>query len=130
MIKITITQFKHNISNCPLDILIEWEVSSQCCPVQAMLNFCKNRGHHPGPLLTDDISPVAVSQFNAVLHRCLIFCSLDTSRYKGHTFRIGAACYAADKGFSDAQIRALGRRKSDAFKLYIRSNTLLANRLP
>ena len=27
------------------------------------------------------------------------------------------ACLAADKGFSDAQIRALGRWKSDAFKL-------------
>lgn len=56
-----------------------------------------------------------------------MFCGLDTSRYKGHSFRIGAACYAADKGFSDAQIRALGRWKSDAFKVYIRSDTLHAN---
>ena len=37
---------------------------------------------------------------------------------------MGAACLAADKGFSDAQIRALGRWKSDAFKLYIRNSTL------
>ena len=73
------------------------------------------------------MSPVTVSQFNAVLHRCLIFCGLDTGRNKGHSFRIGAACYAADKGFSDAQIRALGRWKSDAFKFDIRSDTLLAN---
>ena len=36
----------------------------------------------------------------------------------------GAACHAADKGFSDARIRALGRWKSDAFKVYIRSDTL------
>ena len=128
MIKIRITQFKHNTSNRPFDILIEREVSSPFCPVQAMLNFCKNRGHQPGPLFCHtDMSPVTVSQFNAVLHRCLIFCGLDTSRYKGHSFRIGAACYAADKGFSDAQIRALGRWKSDAFKLYIRSDNLLAN---
>ena len=128
MIKIRITQFKYNTSNRPFDILIEREVSSPFCPVQAMLNFCKNRGHQPGPLFCyTDMSPVTVSQFNAVLHRCLIFCGLDTSRYKGHSFRIGAACYAADKGFSDAQIRALGRWKSDAFKLYIRSDTLLAN---
>ena len=37
------------------------------------------------------------------------------------------ASHAAEKGFSDAQIRTLGRWKSDAFKLYIRSDTLHAN---
>ena len=52
---------------------------------------------------------------------------LDTSRYKGRSFRIGAASLAAGKGFSDAQIRTLGRWKSDAFKLYIRSERLQAN---
>lgn len=128
MIKITITKFKHNTTNRLFDILIERELSSPFCPVQAMLNFCKHRGHQPGPLFCHtDMSPVTASQFNIELHRCLMFCGLDTSRYKGHSFRIGAACYAADKGFSDAQIRALGRWKSDAFKVYIRSDTLHAN---
>jgi len=51
----------------------------------------------------------------------------DTSRYKGQSFRIGAASLAADQGFSDAQIRTLSRWKSDAFKLYIRSERLQAN---
>lgn len=128
MIKITITKFKHNTTNRLFDILIERELSSPFCPVQAMLNFCKHRGHQPGPLFCHtDMSPITASQFNIELHRCLMFCGLDTSRYKGHSFRIGAACYAADKGFSDAQIRALGRWKSDAFKVYIRSDTLHAN---
>ena len=109
----------------PFDILIERELSSPFCPIQAMLSFCKSRGHQPGPLFCHpDMSPITVSQFNTELHRCLTFCGLDTSRYKGHSFRIGAACHAADKGFSDAQIRALGRWKSDAFKVYIRSDTL------
>lgn len=110
------------------DILIERELSLPFCPVQAMLNFCKNRGHQPGPLFCHtDMSPITVSQFSAELYRCLIFCSLDTSRYKGHSFRIGATCLAADKGFSDAQIRTLSRWKSDAFKVYHRSDTLHAN---
>lgn len=43
-----------------------------------------------------------------------------------HSFLIGAACHAADKGFFNAQIRALGRWKSDAFKLFIRISTLQA----
>ena len=40
---------------------------------------------------------------------------------------IGAASHKADMGFSDAQIRTLGRWKSDAFRIYIRSERLHAN---
>ena len=69
-------------------------------------------------------TPITVNQFNTELRRCLNFCGLNAQRYKSHSFRIGAACLAADKGFSDAQIRALGRWKSDAFKLYISNSTL------
>ena len=128
MLKITITNFKHNTDKRPFVILIEREDSMPFCPVQAMLDYCKLRGTQAGPLFChSDTSPITVGQFNTELHRCLSFCGLDTSRYKGHSFRIGAACHAAEKGFSDAQIRTLGRWKSDAFKLYIRSDTLHAN---
>ena len=43
------------------------------------------------------------------LQRCLAYCGLDTSRYKSHSFRIGGPYHAADRGYSDEQIRALGR---------------------
>ena len=49
-------------------------------------------------------------------------CGLDSSRYKGHSFRIGAASLSAEKGLSDSQIRAMGRWNSNAFRKYIRSN--------
>ena len=128
MLKITITNFQHNTDKRPFVILTEQEDSMPFCPVQAMLDYCKLRGTHAGPLFChSDTSPITVGQFNTELHRCLSFCGLDTSRYKGHSFRIGAACHAAEKGFSDAQIRTLGRWKSDAFKLYIRPDTLHAN---
>jgi RES domain-containing protein len=40
----------------------------------------------------------------------------------GHSFRIGAASFAAEKSLSDAQVRFMGRWNSNAFRKYIRSN--------
>jgi len=128
MIKITISSFKHNSDNRPFSILIKRETSAPFCPVQAIMEYSKLRGHQPGPFFClHGLSPITVSMFNTELHRCLVFCGLDTTRYKSHSFRIGAACHAAEQGFSDAQIRTLGRWKSDAFKTYLRSETLNAN---
>ena len=128
MIKLTITDFKHNTSRKPFEILIEREAAMPFCPVQGLINYCQLRGVQPGPLFChQNLEPITVYQFNTELSRCLTFCGLDTKRYKGHSFRIGAASHAADKGFSDAQIRTLGRWKSDAFKSYIRSESLHAN---
>ena len=44
--------------------------------------------------------------------------NLDTKRIKPHFFRIGGASFAMHAGLSDAQIRALGRWKSDVFLKY------------
>lgn len=41
-------------------------------------------------------------------------------RVDGHSFRIGATCHAAAQGRSDAELRMLGRWKSDAFRVYLR----------
>ena len=96
MLKTTITNFKHNTAKRPFVILIEREDSLPCCPVQAMFDYCKLRGTQAGPLFChSDMRPITVGQFNTELHRCLSFCGLDTSRYKGHSFRIGAARHAA-----------------------------------
>ena len=50
MLKITITNFKHNTDKRPFVILIEREDSMPFCPVQAMLDYCKLRGTQAGPL--------------------------------------------------------------------------------
>ena len=126
--KITITDYKHNSDHRPFDILITRDDTVTFCPVKILLKYCKIRGNRPGPLFCNsDQTPITTSQFNTELQRCLQYCGLDISRYKTHSFRIGGACHAADKGFSDAQIRALGRWKSDAFKVYLRSESINAN---
>ena len=126
--KISISEYKHNPSKRPFHILLAREDVPSLCPVTALLQYTRLRGDRSGPLFCNaDFSPVSLHQFNTELQRCLTYCGLDLSRYKSHSFRIGGACHAADNGFSDAQIRALGRWKSDAFKVYLRSEILTTN---
>ena len=97
-------------------------------PLFALLQPYISRGNRPGPLFCHaDETPISVLQFNVALQQCLSYLGLDSSRYKTHSIRIGGACHAAEKCYSDAQIRALGRWKSDAFKVYLRSEVLHAN---
>ena len=123
-VKIVITKFKHNTNNRPFVITIESEPSETFCPVQTLLVY----GCHKGPLFTGAAGgAILTNNFNIELRRALNFCGLDCSRYKSHSFCIGAACHASEKGFSDSQIRALGRWRSDAFRTYIRPLSLKAN---
>ena len=127
-VKIVITRFKHNTDNRPFTIIIDRQPAEQHCPVQCLINYLKLRGYSQGPLFAlANGDPITVTQFNRQLQLALSFCGLDSSRYKSHSFRIGAACYAAEKGLSDAQIRTLGRWNSDAFKIYIRPPALTSN---
>ena len=128
MAKISISEFKHNPIKKPFHILLARENFTILCLVTALLQYIRLRGDRQGPLFCHaDFSPVSFHQFSTELQRCLTYCGLDISRYKSHSFRIGGACHAADKGFTDAQIRALGRWKSDALKVYLRSEVLTAN---
>ena len=93
---------------------------SDVCPVQSLLDYFAHRGLADGPLFqTRDGHAISRKMFTD--HLAIIFrmCGLDANRYKGHSFRIGAATFAAECGFSDAQIRLMGRWKSDAFRKYI-----------
>ena len=98
--KITITEYKHNASRRPFDILLAKDVSSPFCPVTALYQYCNIRGNRPGPLFCHaDQTPISVHQFNVALQQCSFYCGLDSSRYKTHSFRLGGAFHAAEKGF-------------------------------
>ena len=126
--RITISEFKHNTSNGRFGVLIQSEKAQPFCPLHALVQYCEVRGSSNGPLFCfPDSSQVTVGQFNTELHRCLTFCDLDTAHYKSHSFHIGAASHAAEMDFTNAQIRTLGRWKSNAFRLHIRNETLHAN---
>ena len=122
MVTITITKFKHNKSMRPVGIPLPKQDIIDICPVDALHDYLVYRGSSPGPLFAlSNLSPVPREFFIKHLRKSLTFCGFSWKNYKSHSFRIGGASYYADLGFSDAQIRLLGRWGSDAFLQYIRS---------
>ena len=85
-----------------------------------MKRYLRVRGSSPGPLfIFADHTSISVSYFARQLAVCLTHCGHDTTMYTGHSFRIGAATTAAERGFTDVQIQTIGRWKSTAFRRYI-----------
>ena len=78
----------------------------------------------PGPLFIDCGKPITHNIFIEQLSWAVKSCGLDSSRYKGHSFRIGATSYGTDRGLSDSQICTLGRWQSNAFTKYVRISSL------
>ena len=117
-IRVTFRNYKHSYNQAPCSLFIQRQPSF--CPVQILLDYLKLRGHSPGPLFTIRGLPVTRQYFCGLLTTVIKRCGLNPVRYKGHSFRIGAASHAAERGMSDAQIRVLGRWKSNAFLRYIR----------
>ena len=122
-LKIVFEDFKHSYNQPPSSMVINRVPIF--CPVQLMLDYLALPGNKPGPLfITLHGHPVSRANFTDQLSLAIKFCGLNPARYKGHSFRIGAASHAADRGLSDAQIRVLGRWKSNAFHRYIRIPSL------
>lgn len=121
-VTVSFRKFKHNIKEGAKTITFsDSNVGTKDSPISSLVSFLHLRPKSPGPLfcLTNG-QPLTRSYFDKILHKCFDYCQLDSSKYKGHSFRIGAATAAADRGWSDAKIREMGRWKSNAFKKYIR----------
>ncbi|XP_064384103.1 uncharacterized protein LOC135333113 [Halichondria panicea] len=92
------------------------------CPVTALLSYLALRGNRQGFLfLFADGRPLTKSRFVSQVRDALSRLGVDSSRYAGHSFRIGAATAAGAHGLSEPVIQMLGRWKSSAYQLYIRT---------
>ena len=104
----------------PVDIFLYRK--KPMCPVSTVLAYLGLRGTSPGPLFRwPDASPISRTFFTKTLSDALRYCNLNGEGYTSHSFRIGAASWAAAKGMPDAPIIAFGRWKSNAFLRYIRT---------
>ncbi|VDI01273.1 Hypothetical predicted protein [Mytilus galloprovincialis] len=123
-VQVCFRRFKHNVRGMPKTNSFSHGTAMESAVV-AMVEYLKVRPFSvpTEPLFCSvDATPLHRPVFDRILHKCLASCGLDSSRYKGHSFRIGAATYAAERGLSDSQIRSMGRWKSNAFQKYIRSH--------
>ena len=99
--RITCCNFKHHYNELPFSLMISRQEVG--CPVQLLSSYLSLRGNSTGPLFRAlDGSPVSRTHFANQLSLAISLCVLDPSRYKGHSFRIGAASHATDRGFSGA----------------------------
>ncbi|CAC5423976.1 unnamed protein product [Mytilus coruscus] len=100
----------HNVRGMPKTISFSHGTAMESAVV-AMVEYLKVRPYSvpTEPLFCSvDATPLHRPDFDRILHKCLASCGLDSSRYKGHSFRIGAATDAAERGLSDSQIRSMG----------------------
>ena len=94
----------------------------EVCPIAALVEYVASRGSAPGPFfMLAEGSPLTKPTFVAAVRQALRELGLDESLYAGHSFRIGAATAAAQLGFRDSFIQALGRWSSAAFLSYVRT---------
>ena len=91
----TFRDFKHSYNKG--DVSLTLSRRSDICPVQiVLLDYLFLRGFSNGPLfMTPDGTAVSRHSFTQILSLVFQRCGLDSSKYKGHSFRIGAATFAA-----------------------------------
>ena len=92
------------------------------CPVAASLDYMVRRGTTAGPFFTfSDGSYLTRERFVQAVRSALDRIGLISSNYAGHSFRIGAATTAAQRGVQDVLIKTLGRWESSAYTLYVKT---------
>lgn len=95
---------------------------NELCPVAAVLAYLVARGPGPGPLFQfQNGKPLTRVRLVDEMREALTRAGVTCSGYSGHSFRSGAATTAAKQGINDATIKMLGRWKSSAYKLYIKT---------
>ena len=117
-VSITFISFKHHHGR-PVTLNFS-ATNNMVCPVRCLRAFFQYRGTATGPVFKWlDGRPISSAYFTKALQNC-VSRNPNCKAITPHSFRIGAASYAAASGKSGEQIQAMGRWKSDAFLKYIR----------
>lgn len=122
--QIVLHHHKSQKKSDPIIITIQGNPLSAFCPVHCLFKYKNSFPHTSGPLFQfSNGLPVPYSYVSSQLSKAAIVARLDPKRYKGHSFRIGAATHAAQLGFSENYLQHLGRWNSNVLHRYIRINS-------
>ena len=121
VIRVRIKASKTDPFRVGVDVFIG-KTGDELCPVMAILTYMVARGGCQGPLFVfRDGKYLTRPRFVGEVKEALGKAGIDLTGYSGHSFRSGAATAAAAKGISDSTIKMLGRWKSEAYQLYIKT---------
>ena len=119
---INFKSFKHSVPSKIASIVINQQNNKTFCPIFWIKRYIEIRGSADGPLFCNpNLTHISRKQFGDKLKTIVSALGLNCKFYTTHCFRYGASTMAMSLGLSDAQIRSLGRWKSDAFLRYIRT---------
>lgn len=120
LISINFKSYKHSKEECPV-IVIKCERSVK----RAFQKYLDLRGRHTGPIFCHvDHSPFKRDEIVKQLKSHLDSINYNSSHYNTHSFRIGKATDMSIAGYSELEIKQLGRWKSDAYKRYLKPHTI------
>ena len=121
VVQITIKQSKTDLFRQGVQLYFG-KTDTGLCPVKAVWAYLATRDVIPGPLFKlTNTQGLTRQEFLARLTRTLTAAGVPVKGYTTHSFRIGTATTAKEAGVSDVHIEMLGRWKSDAYQLYVRT---------
>jgi integrase len=91
------------------------------CPIAAISQYLSVRGDGYYLFVHPTGDPITYDQFAAVFATACFNTGLPFRKLTTHSFRIGGATFYSNAGYTEAQVKLLGRWSSDSYKRYIRS---------
>lgn len=112
-IKIILTSFKHSVG--PKTIKIN-KTNNSTCPVRWLKKYLKNLKNEK----SEPLFKVSVKEFQSMMSRLKKQAAIK-SHITPHCLRHGGASWASSQGWTETQIKAHGRWKSNAYTCYVRA---------
>ena len=117
----TLKSSKTDANHAGVKIMVAANPDITICPVTAMrILFRDDPQHLDSPLFSLDGQPFTRVKLQEGLQNRLLSLGINPQGLSGHSFRKGAAQYAADCGLAENEIQLLGRWSSEAFRLYFK----------
>ena len=104
------------------------------CSSHAICAYCLLSQYvqrHPDPrdssplFLDTNFNILRKSYFISTTKLLIAALGLDATKFSGHSFRAGSATSGAESGFSEWELKLLGRWASDAYTIYLRNPKII-----